>query len=46
MTSSNRQTTLQDKLGIKAGDRVALIDTPTHHLELLGELPAEVEIMD
>ena len=44
MTAGYSGTPLVKKLGIKSGNRVALLDAPVHYLELLGELPADVAI--
>jgi CheY-like chemotaxis protein len=38
--------TLAQKLGIKAGSRVALIDPPRNYAALLGELPEGVELIE
>ena len=37
-------TPLVKKLGIKGGDRIALLHAPEHYLGLLGALPADVAI--
>jgi hypothetical protein len=39
-------TPLAQKLGIKAGARLALIEAPEDFLETLGELPGEVTLRD
>ena len=44
MTAGYSGTPLIKKLGIKGGDRVALLHAPDHYFELLGELPPDVAI--
>ena len=44
MTAGYSGTPLVKKLGIKSRNRVALLHAPTHYLELLGDLPADVAI--
>lgn len=44
MTAGYSGTPLVKKLGIKSGNRVALLRAPANYLELLGELPADVAI--
>jgi len=42
MTAGYSGTPLVKKLGIKRGNRIALLHAPAHYLELLGKLPADV----
>ncbi len=44
MTAGYSGTPLIKKLGIKSGFRIAILRTPVHYLELLGNLPADVAI--
>lgn len=44
MTAGYSATPLVKKLGIKGGNRIALLQAPARYLELLGELPPAVEI--
>ena len=44
MTAGYSGTPLVKKLGIKSGNRIALLGAPADYLELLGKLPAEVSI--
>ena len=44
MTAGYSGTPLVKKLGIKRGNRVALLQAPEHYLDLLGELPPALEI--
>lgn len=44
MSAGYSKTPLVKKLGIKAGNRVALLHAPDHLLELLGDLPEDVTI--
>ena len=44
MTAGYSGTPLVKKLGIKRGNRLALLHAPDHYLELLGELPPDVAI--
>lgn len=46
MPAGYSQTPLVRKLGIKPGDRILLIKAPTHYLELLGELPQNVSVIN
>ncbi len=39
-------TPLQKKLGIKPNYKVLLVNPPEHYIELLGELPDSVEIIN
>lgn len=39
------KTKLIDKLGIKPGNSVYLLNAPDHYFSLLGELPKEVKII-
>ncbi len=36
--------TLAQKLGYKAGQRVSLINAPQHYIDILGPLPADVDV--
>ncbi len=38
-------TPLVKKLGIREGDRVALVDTPADYRKLIGSFPSDVEIV-
>ena len=42
MTAGYSGTPLVKKLGIKSGNRVALLNAPADYLDLLGMLPADV----
>ena len=44
MTAGYSGTPLVKKLGIKSGNRVALLNAPADYLDLLGALPADVSI--
>ena len=44
MTAGYSGTPLVKKLGIKSGDRIALLHAPERYLDLLGELPPDVAI--
>lgn len=44
MTAGYSSTPLVKKLGVKGGNRIALLHAPERYLELLGELPADVAI--
>lgn len=44
MTAGYSSRPLIQKLGIKGGQRLALLHAPEHYLELLGALPADVTI--
>ena len=44
MTAGYSGTPLVKKLGIKSGNRIALLHAPERYLELLGELPPDVAI--
>lgn len=44
MTSGYSGTPLVKKLGIKSGNRLALLGAPADYLDWLGELPADVTI--
>ena len=44
MTAGYSATPLVKKLGIKPGYRIALLHSPAHYLELLGDLPDDVVI--
>ena len=44
MTAGYSGTPLVKKLGIKSGNRAALLGAPVGYLDLLGELPADVTI--
>lgn len=44
MTAGYSGTPLIKKLGIKSGNRAALLGAPERYLDLLGELPADVTI--
>lgn len=44
MTAEYSGRPLIKKLGIKGGNRVALLHAPTHYLELLGDLPPDVAL--
>ena len=44
MTAGYSSTPLVKKLGIKSADRLALLNAPSHYLDLLGDLPADVTI--
>lgn len=44
MTAGYSGRPLIKKLGIKSGNRVALLHAPTHYFELLGEMPPDVAI--
>lgn len=46
MSAGYSKTPLVRKLGIKPGDRILLLKAPTHYLELLGELPSNVSIVN
>tara|TARA_R110000868_G_scaffold259361_16_gene517537 strand:- start:8439 stop:8849 length:411 start_codon:yes stop_codon:yes gene_type:complete len=39
-------TPLVKKLGIKSGNTVYFVNEPNHYLEMLGNLPEDVEIVD
>ncbi|RNC83246.1 MAG: DUF3052 domain-containing protein [Balneola sp.] len=39
-------TPLVKKLGIKQGMRVLFVNEPSHYMDLLGELPEEIAILD
>jgi len=44
MTAGYSGRPLVKKLGIKRGNRLAILQAPDHYLELLGELPPDVAI--
>ena len=44
MTAGYSGTPLVKKLGIKSGNRAALLGAPTDYLDLLSDLPADVTI--
>lgn len=44
MTAGYSGTPLVKKLGIKGGNRAALLNAPENYLDLLGELPADVAV--
>ena len=44
MTAGYSAAPLVKKLGIKGGDRIALLHAPARYLELLDEMPPAVEI--
>lgn len=44
MTAGYSGTPLVKKLGIKSGNRIALLHAPAHYLALLGELPPDLVI--
>lgn len=44
MTAGYSGTPLVKKLGIKSGNRAALLNAPADYLDLLGELPPDVKI--
>lgn len=44
MSTGYSGTPLIKKLGIKAGFRIAIINTPDHYLDLLGNLPDSVTV--
>ncbi len=44
MTAGYSGTPLVKKLGIKSGNRAALLGAPERYLDLLGDLPADVSI--
>ena len=44
MTAGYSGTPLVKKLGIKRGNRLALLHAPAHYIALLGELPPDVAI--
>lgn len=44
MTAGYSGTPLVKKLGIKSGNRIALLHAPAHYLDLLGELPDGLSI--
>lgn len=46
MSTGYSKTPLIRKLGIKPGNRILLLNTPSHYLELLGELPPDVKIVN
>lgn len=46
MPAGYSKTPLVRKLGIKPGDEILLIKAPSHYLELLGELPPDVTVVD
>ena len=45
-TAGYSKRTLVEKLGIKPGARVLLIDAPPDYLDTLGELPPRTQIVD
>lgn len=44
MTAGYSGTPLVKKLGVKSGNRIALLNAPAGYLDLLGELPADVRV--
>ncbi len=44
MTAGYSGTPLIKKLGIKSGNRAALLNAPENYFDLLGELPADVTV--
>jgi hypothetical protein len=46
MTAGYSKRTLVEKLGIKPGARVLLLDTPLDYMNLLGDLPANAIVVD
>ncbi len=44
MSAGYSKTPLVKKLGIKSGNRIALLYAPDHLLDLLGELPDDITI--
>lgn len=46
MSAGYSKTPLVRKLGIKPGDTLYLPNAPSHYLDLLGELPQDVTVMD
>ena len=44
MTAGYSGRPLIKKLGIKGGNRIALLRAPAHYLELLGDMPPDVAI--
>ena len=44
MSAGYSGTPLVKKLGIRAGNRIALLGAPPDYLDLLGELPADVTV--
>lgn len=45
-SSSHQGRQLADKLGIKEGSRIIILDPPSNYGELMGELPRNVTIMN
>ena len=41
---ANSSTPLIKKLGIKEGDKIRVINSPVNYIELLGELPEQVDL--
>lgn len=46
MSTGYSKTPLVRKLGIKPGNKILLLKTPSYYLELLGELPPDVTVTD
>lgn len=46
MPAGYSKTPLVRKLGIKPGNKILLIKAPDHYLDLLGELPPDVTIVE
>lgn len=46
MPAGYSKTPLVRKLGIKPGDSILLLKAPNHYLELLGELPQSVSVIN
>jgi hypothetical protein len=46
MTAGYSGTPLAKKLGVKAGYRVAVVNMPSHYMDLLGVLPDGIEFVD
>ena len=45
-TSGYSGTPLAKKLGLKAGFRIRLIGQPDYYFDLLGDMPANVHVLD
>jgi hypothetical protein len=46
MTAGYSKRSLVEKLGIKPGTRIALLNVPSNYLDTLGELPPETVILN
>lgn len=46
MNSGYSKISLVRKLGIKPGNKILLLNSPSHYLDLLSELPPDVTVVD